>query len=124
MAAGLYDGFVIEAGATWSAVIEWQDSAGVGINLTARTLTGKIKRKVLDPLEIVSFTVTKADQGTYPGRFTISLTATETAKLPVKQTSDGKKDFTELPFDIESVNGSTVDRVLEGTLKVSPQVTA
>lgn len=123
MAAGNHD-FLIEAGATWSSVIDWQDSAGVGINLTTRTITGKIKRKVLDPLEVVSFTVTKADQGTNPGRFTISLTATETAKLPVKQTQDGKKDFTELSYDIESVNGSTVDRILEGLIKVSPQVTA
>lgn len=122
MAAGSYN-FLIEAGATWSAVIDWQDEAGVGVNLTSRTITGKIKRRVLDPIEVVSFTVTKADQTTNPGRFTLSLTATETAKLPSKQTQDGKKDITELSYDIESVIGSTVDRVLEGLIQVSPEVT-
>ncbi len=122
MSAGNHD-FLIETGVTWSSVIDWQDSAGAGIDLTTRTITGKIKRKVLDSLAVVSFTVTKANQTTNPGRFTISLTATETAKLPVKQTQDGKKDFTELSYDIESLNGSTVDRILEGLVKVSPQVT-
>lgn len=122
MAAGNHD-FLIEAGTTWSAVIDWQDSAGVGIDLTTRTITGKIKRKVLDPLEVVSFTVTKADQGTNPGRFTISLTATETSKLPAKQTQDGKKDVSELSYDIESLNGSVVDRILEGIVRTTPQVT-
>lgn len=122
MAAGSYN-FLIEAGATWSAVIDWQDETGVGINLTTRTITGKIKRRVMDPIEVLNFTVTKADQGTNPGRFTLSLTATETAKLPVKQTQDGKKDVFELPYDVESLNGSTVDRIVEGLIKVSPEVT-
>lgn len=123
MAAGNYD-FTIEAGATWSTVIDWQDEAGTGINLTSRTISGKIKRRVLDTSEIVSFTVVKADQGTNPGRFTLSLSAAETAKLPVKQTSDGKKDIIEVPYDIQSANGSVVDRILEGVIKVSPSVTA
>lgn len=122
MAAGNYD-FTIEAGATWSTVIDWQDESGTGIDLTSKTITGKIKRRVLDPIEVVSFTVTKADQTSNPGRFTLSLTATETAKLPVKQTSDGKKDISELPYDIESASGVTVDRILEGVVKVSPEVT-
>lgn len=122
MSAG-YKDFKIEAGTTWSAVIDWQDSSDVGINLTSRTLTGKIKRRVLDPTEIVSFTITKADQGTNPGRFTIALSATDTAKFPVKQTSDGKKDTLELSYDIESASGGVVDRILEGLILVSPEVT-
>lgn len=122
MAAGNHN-FLIEAGATWSAVIDWQDSAGVGINLTSRTLTGQVKRRVLDPNEVVEFTITKADQTTNPGRFTVSLTAVQTGKLPVKQSADGKKDITELPYDIEAVNGSTIDRVLEGLVQISPEVT-
>lgn len=122
MAAGSYN-FLIEAGATWSTVIDWQDEAGVGFDLTSKTITGKIKRKVLDPLEVLSFTVTKANQTTNPGRFTLSLTATQTAKLPVKQTSEGKKEITELSYDIESAEGSTVERVLEGLIQVSPEVT-
>jgi hypothetical protein len=122
MAAGVYD-FLIEAGATWSVVIDWQDQAGTGINLTSITLSGKIKRKALDVSEVVSFTFTKADQGTNPGRFTVSLTAEQTAKLPVKQTIDGKKEITYLPYDIEAVSSSSTERVLEGLVQISPEVT-
>lgn len=122
MAAGNHD-FLIEAGATWSTVIDWQDESGVGINLTSRTIAGKIKRRVLDTSELVSFTVTKANQTTNPGRFTLSLSATDTLKLPVKQTSDGKKDLSEVSYDIQATVGSTVERILEGLIKVSPSVT-
>ena len=122
MAAGRYD-TVIEQGATFSRTITWKDSAGTGINLTGYTVEGKIKRKVSDNVAIASFTVVIANQGTYPGRFTISLTASQTSLLPFRTTEDGLKAELNLPYDIEATTGSTVTRILEGVLSNTPQVT-
>ncbi len=83
MSAGRYD-TVVEQGATFSRTCTWKDSLGVGINLTSYTLTGKVKKRVTDSNEIVSFTITKADQSSFPGKFTISLTASQTGALPIK----------------------------------------
>lgn len=122
MSAGRYD-TVVEQGATFSRTCTWKDSLGVGINLTSYTLTGKVKKRVTDSNEIVSFTITKADQSSFPGKFTISLTASQTGALPIKQQSGDFKELLNLYYDIEADSGSSVSRILEGLLGVSPQVT-
>lgn len=122
MLSGQYN-FTVESGSTFSRVIDWQDGDGVGINLTAYTLEGKLKKRISDSNEVVSLTITKANQGTNPGRFTISLTAAQTAELPFKQTDAGLKDFFKLSYDIKARDGATVYRILEGLFVVSPEVT-
>jgi hypothetical protein len=122
VAAGRYD-TVIEQGATFSRTITWQDSTGAGVNLTGYTVAGKVKAKVSDKAALYSFTVAIANQGTNPGQFTISLTATQTASLPIKYNADGSKGELSLYYDIEATTGSTVYRVLEGILSNSPEVT-
>jgi hypothetical protein len=122
MSAGRYD-TVIEQGATFSRTITWKDSDGVGINLTGYTVAGKIKVKVSDKVSLLSLTVTLANQVTYAGQFTISLTATQTASLPVKYTASGEKESLNLYYDIEATLGATVTRILEGVFYNSPEVT-
>lgn len=122
MAAGRYD-TIIEQGATFSRTITWKDPSGAGINLTGYTISGKIRRNVNDNTELASFTIVIANQGTYPGRFTISLTASQTSLLPTKTTSDGLKDELKLSYDIEAINGTEVTRIIEGVLTNTPQVT-
>lgn len=122
MSAGRYD-TIIEQGATFSRTITWKDSSGAGIDLSNYTIAGKIKKKVSDKTALVSFTVTEANQGTYPGKFTISLTATQTSDLPVIYSQDGSKQYLELYYDIEATSGAEVTRILEGILHNSPEVT-
>jgi hypothetical protein len=122
MSAGRYD-TVVEQGATFYRVCTWKTSSGVGINLTSYTLTGKIKKKLSDTNELVSFTITKADQTSYAGQFTISLTSTQTAALPVKPQTTEFKELLNLYYDIEADSGTEITRIIEGVLGVSPQVT-
>ncbi len=122
MSAGRYD-TIIEQGATFSRTITWKDSSGAGIDLTNYTIAGKIKKKVSDKTALLSFTVTEANQGSLPGQFTISLTATQTSSLPATYSQDGSKESLELYYDLEATNGSSVTRIVEGILYNSPEVT-
>lgn len=122
MAAGRYD-TIVEQGATFERVFTWKDSTGAGINLTGYTIAGKVKAKLSDKTALASFSVVVANQGTDPGKFTVSLSATDTAAFPAKYTSDGRKEDLNLYYDIEATTGSTVYRVVEGILSNSPEVT-
>lgn len=115
--------FTIEQGATFSKVITWKDSAGVGINLTGYTITGKIKRKTSDQNALATFTATLANQTTNPGQFTISLTASETAALPSVVGPTAQKVLLDCVYDIEASQGVTVYRLLEGVVSISPEAT-
>lgn len=122
MSAGRYD-TIIEQGATFSRTCTWKDSSGVGINLTGYTVAGKIKRNATDNTPLLSFTVSIANQGTFPGKFTISLTAAQTSTLPTKPGNNGVKELLPLSYDIEATTGSVVVRLFEGILNNSAQVT-
>ena len=122
MAAGRYD-TVIEQGATFTRTATWKDSAGVGINLTGYTVSGKLKRKVSDKVELASFTVTIANQGTFPGKFTFALSATQTALLPNSPSQSGDKQPLNLYYDIEASLSGVVTRLIEGILSLTPEVT-
>jgi hypothetical protein len=122
MSAATYN-FTIEQGATFSKVVTWKDSSGAGINLTGYTVTGKIKRKTSDQTALASFTATLANQGTNPGQFTLSLTSTVTASLPTVTGPTAQKALLECVYDVEATIGSTVYRLLEGIVSVSPEAT-
>lgn len=122
MSAATYN-FTIEQGATFSKIITWKDSTGAGINLTGYTIAGKIKRKTSDQTALATFTATLANQGTNPGQFTLSLTATETAALPTVIGPTAQKALLECVYDIEATTGSTVYRLLEGIVSISPEAT-
>jgi hypothetical protein len=122
MAAATYN-FTIEQGATFSKVITWKDSTGAGINLTGYTITGKIKRKTSDSNALATFTATLANQGASPGQFTLSLTATQTGLLPTAVGGSAEKVLLECVYDVEATTGSTVTRLLEGIVSISPEAT-
>lgn len=122
MSAATYN-FTIEQGATFSKVINWKDSAGAGINLTGYTITGKIKRKTSDQTALATFTATLANQGTNPGQFTLSLTAAQTEALPTVTGPTAQKALLECVYDIEATTGTTVYRLLEGIVSISPEAT-
>lgn len=116
MAAGKYD-FDIEQGATFSRSVILRDSSGAYINLTGYTIAGKIRRKPSDTVALASFTCTITGAAT--GAFTFSLTATQTATLPVNNSEEPLKCL----YDIESTTGSTVTRLLSGVCNITAQVT-
>jgi hypothetical protein len=120
MAAGRYD-LTIEQGATFSRQVTWQNEDGSAVNLTGYALAGKLRRKTSDQQAIATFTCTITNAGN--GIFTFSLTATQTASLPVAYSQTSEKELLECVYDIEASISGTVYRLLEGVAYISPEVT-
>ncbi len=100
---------VIDQGSTFSTTISLTDDDGLAIDLTGYTGQSQI-RKHYTSATSVPFTVAIAPS---TGQVTLSLTATVTAGL-----ASGR-----YVYDVELTTGSTVSRVLEGLVTVSPEVT-
>lgn len=123
MAAGKLN-LNIEQGATFFKTFTLKDSLGVEINLTGYTFSGKIRQRYDAPSVVATFTCAVLNQTSFEGQFTITLTAAETAAIPVDPSKTVLRDLTEYLYDIEAIKpDSTVDRILEGKALVSPEVT-
>ena len=105
---------VIDQGTTFSLTITVADANGNDINLTGYTLRAQM-RKGYGATSFTSFTVAAPAPAT--GELIISLTDTQTSALKAGR----------YVYDVEIVapvgEGSTVTRVLEGIITVTPEVT-
>lgn len=106
---------VIDQGTTFSLSITVADANGNEIDLDGYTLRAQL-RKSYGATSYTAFTVTAAEDTT-TGELTISLTDTQTSALKAGR----------YVYDVEIVapvgEGSTVTRVLEGIITVTPEVT-
>lgn len=108
--AGRYD-LVIEQGATWRKVFDYQNPNGTIYPLTGWTGRMQIRRRhaSADPL----VTITPSIDGP-AGRVTVALTAVQTAALPMGRSV----------YDLELVApGGDVTRFIEGSVIVDPETT-
>ena len=116
MTAGKYS-FAIEAGATFTRAITYQDANGSVPDLTGYTARMKIRPTKESATVLVSLTdgagITLA--ATAPN-ITISISATDTAALDM---TEGDPAY----YDLEIVSGSVVTRVLEGRVDFNAEVT-
>jgi len=105
---------VIDQGTTFSLSITVSDANANEIDLTGYTLRAQL-RKSYGATSYTSFTVAADDPTT--GELTISLTDAQTSALKAGR----------YVYDVEIVapvaDGSTVTRVLEGIITVTPEVT-
>ena len=105
-----YLDLVIYQGATFDQTVD-VELDGVAWNLT--TYTGTLLAKTA-AATTAAITLTSGSGRTLGnGTITLAMTATETAAL-----TEGR-----IPYQVEVVNGSTVHRALEGTIRVLPEVT-
>jgi len=106
---------VIDQGTTFSLSIIVSDANANEIDLTGYTLRAQL-RKSYGATSYTAFTVEAADDPT-TGELTISLTDAQTSALKAGR----------YVYDVEIVapvaDGSTVTRVLEGIITVTPEVT-
>jgi hypothetical protein len=110
MSAGRYD-IKIEQGATFSLPITVQDSSGSVIDLTGATPRGQLRLNYASPRALATFAVSGSMS---LGTFTCSLTPETTAALPAGNAV----------YDVEiAYSATSVDRLLEGTVTISPEVT-
>lgn len=113
MLAGQYD-ITVEQGSTFSLTLTYKDQRGYVIDLTDHTARMQLRPSVGSStiaLELTTANGRIAIDGAQ-GKITLQIGATDTAGL----SGTGV-------YDLELVNGAVVQRILEGTYSVSPEVT-
>lgn len=103
---------LVEQGATLTATLTVTNSDGTPFNLTGYTAAGKIRAGYTDDTALVSLTFAIPSPAT--GVITLSLTAAQTAALPV----------TRGVYDVTITSGSTALRILQGSVTISPTASA
>jgi len=104
----------IEQGADWFVNFQWKDSTGAPINVTGYTAALQIRTSPLAKTTVLSLTngsgitITAAT-----GLFAIHATAAQTTAI-----TNGTYSY-----DMEINNGGIITRLVEGIIRVSPQVT-
>jgi len=122
MPAGVYNIPLIEQGSTYTLECLYKDSTGGAIDLTDYIGRGKIKTSAVATSSVAEFEVTipfpKSE-----GKIIIELPPDRTASIPTKGAS--YLELTQYVYDVEIENTVTheVIRILNGNLKVSPEVT-
>jgi len=115
MSAGRYN-FEIEEGATFTRTITYTDSEDTAIDISNATVRMQIRDNYSSETAAISLSspsngITLSNE---TGKFIINITATQTESLGIKQ---GVYDM-EVEYDT-----GTVERILEGRVKISRQVT-
>lgn len=124
MPAGQYN-LYIEQGATFYKKLIFKDAGQNPIVLTGYTFRGQIRDTSSSATVILSFTFNILDQTANPGQLEMTLTALETASITVPNPNNDYRAYRELAYDVERVTTSSgeVDRILEGLVTVSAEVT-
>lgn len=114
MLAGQYD-ITVEQGSTFSLTLVYQDQRGYVVPLTGYTARMQLRQSAAASTSQLELTTENGRISITPdeGRITLSISAADTAALSA------------LPgvYDLEIVNGTFVQRILEGAYTVSPEVT-
>jgi hypothetical protein len=114
----------VEQGATYLKTFTLKDSTGTEVDLTGWTVAGQIRAKYDSASALASFTCTVLNQGTYPGKFTLLLSAGTTAGIAVDPALGASRKPTVYVYDVEVTKPDTTkDRILEGKCYLSPEVT-
>ena len=114
-----YSNLTIDQGSTFSFTIDLDNLAtGADATLTSHTGHGSIRKSHGSSTRSAAFTIvgTQSGASTFTGAdkgLNVSLTATQTGNLKAGR----------YVYDIEIRSGSTVTRVLEGQVEVTPRVT-
>lgn len=107
----------IEQGATWSQVIQYQNSTGGNIPLSNHTIRMQARTSP-------SSNVTILDLSTVSGNITVISIANGTFALQLEAAQTTNLTAGSYVYDLEIVKpDTTVDRVLAGNLIVTPEVT-
>lgn len=104
----------IDQGATFSRRLTWKDSNNTAINLTGYTARMALKKDKFQSAADLSLTTENSGitLGGIAGTIDLLITAAQTADLDASYF-----------YDLELVNGSTVVRLVQGTITVDPEVT-
>jgi len=114
MAAGTHD-MICDAGATFEKVIQITDSEGENVNITGYSARMQVRPSAASSTVLTELTTanTKISIDGANGKLTLAVPASETATFKAGN----------YVYDLETVNGSTVERILQGAFVVRAEVT-
>jgi hypothetical protein len=112
----------IDQGATFSRSISLKNSDGDPYDLSAASISAQIRSTATSSVKIADFTVSISSPAA-SGQFIMSMPASGTALLPVDPNEGPERVNSVYAYDVEMVIGSTVTRLLQGEVVVSPEVT-
>lgn len=117
--------FFIEQGATFKTEMVFKDESGNLTDLTGFTYAGQIRSKYDSSSPVATFDITVANQTSDRGKIIIMLSSAATAAIPCSpSTNTDPRPITRYVYDIECTKtDGTVDRILQGVISVSPNVT-
>lgn len=110
----------IKQGADYLAYVTRMTQDGTPIDITGATFTGSIAAFAGGP-DIQDLTIALLDAPN--GRFTVSLTAAQTAALAIPPNTSYLNVPTLWTFDVKMVLAGVTTRILMGAVSVSPGVT-
>lgn len=111
--AGRYD-IQCDQGSTWNLRLTYKDSNDAAINLTGYTARMQIRPRLESSTVTASLTSGSGiTLGGAAGTVDLTLTAVQTAVITAGS----------YVYDVELVNGGTVDRIIEGAFVVRREVT-
>ncbi len=114
MSAAKYN-LKIDQGSTFSRGMAFTDANGAPVSKVGYTYRGMIRLTYDAASSLVSFSFDTTGLAT--GEITFYLSAVQTATLPSTLGKDP------LVYDIEEVLGANVERILQGSVSVSPEAT-
>ena len=126
MSAGRYD-IMIEQGATFTLPISYKDSSDAVINLATTTnnnpdYTARMKIK-----ESAGGTIIASSESSDAPKNTLSIALAASGNnitVTMSATNTAALDFETAIYDLELVSGASVDRIIEGRVKLSREVTS
>lgn len=124
MAAARYD-FEIKQGSDFLKTFTFKEG-GVEIDLTGRTYQGQIRKVIKDVTNpvVATLTITVPNQVTRKGEIDVTLAAADSTAIVLKVQKTQERALEPFAYDIEEVlAGPLTDRVLEGIVYISPEVT-
>lgn len=127
MAAGKYS-FIIEQGSTLNFEIQYKDSNSNPIDLTGYGAKMQIKSDYADnsPVTYITLSSSLAPDGTglnLNGGNGDKPLSSGSIGIIISAVSTSLFTFDTAKYDLELINGSVVTRVLEGTIRLSKEVT-
>lgn len=112
--AGRYD-FTLKQGSTHTLDITWKDGDGLPIDLTGYTARMAIRRDNVNGSVVSEFTTENDGIAIEP--------LTGKVKVDINAIESDKADTKKCVYDLEMVFDDYVERILEGTIRVSLSVT-
>ena len=122
MAAGIYN-FTIEQGTTVVKQFTYKDASDTVVDLTGYDVRMQMRDTVASTTVIDTFTTGSNNGMTIIG--TVSSSTSGTIQLRIEASDTNNYTFNTAVYDIEIENtgSQTVTRLLQGSIKLSPQVT-